>query len=234
MNLVFQRHDLDQLLQSLEELRGHCLAMEQSLKDEIDQVAPDYQPSARNLVHYLALRQHDVRELQRELSRLGLSSLGRLEGHTLAAIDAVIGALRKLRGGLHAPLQGEPPVGYEAGAQILERHCQELLGPTGKDSARIMVTMPSEAARRYALVRDLVAAVPAGFPVFTGSASTLLDALLAGACGGILAAASVVPEACIRLLELTREGRLDEARAIQSRLLPLARLLGGTYGVPAL
>jgi len=28
MNLVFQRHDLDQLLQSLEELRGHCLAME--------------------------------------------------------------------------------------------------------------------------------------------------------------------------------------------------------------
>ena len=158
MNLVFQRHDLEQLLQSLEELRGHCLAMEQSLKDEIDQVAPDYQRSARNLVHYLALRQHDVRELQRELSRLGLSSLGRLEGHTLAAIDAVIGALRKLRGGVHAPLQGEPPVGYEAGAQILERHCEELLGPTGKDSARIMVTMPSEAARCYALVRDLVAA----------------------------------------------------------------------------
>jgi len=28
MNLVFQGHDLDQLLQSLEELRGHCLAME--------------------------------------------------------------------------------------------------------------------------------------------------------------------------------------------------------------
>ena len=34
MRAVFQRHDLDQLLQSLEELRGHCLAMEQSLKDE--------------------------------------------------------------------------------------------------------------------------------------------------------------------------------------------------------
>jgi len=158
MNLVFQRHDLDQLLQSLEELRGYCLAMEQSLKEEIGQVAPDYQPSARNLAHYLALRQHDVRELQRELSRLGLSSLGRLEGHTLAAIDAVIGALRKLRGGVHAPLEGESPVGYEAGTQILERHSTELLGPTGKDSARIMVTMPSEAACRYALVRDLVAA----------------------------------------------------------------------------
>ena len=158
MNPVFQRHDLEHLLQSLEELRNHCLAMEASLKDEIEQVAPDYRPSARNLVHYLALRQHDVREVQRELSRLGLSSLGRLEGHTLAAIDAVIVALRKLRGGIHDPLEGEPPVDFEAGSQILARHAAELLGPTGQDSARIMVTMPSEAARRYALVRDLVAA----------------------------------------------------------------------------
>ena len=71
-----------------------CLAIEESLQDETAQVAPGYQPSARNLVHYLALRQHDVRELQRELSRLGLSSLGWLEGHTLAALDAVIVALR--------------------------------------------------------------------------------------------------------------------------------------------
>lgn len=158
MNTWFQSTHLEHLLQSLEELRSHCLAMEESLKEEIDQVAPDYRPSARNLVHYLALRQHDVRELQRELSRLGLSSLGRLEGHTLAAIDAVIVALRKLRGATHAPLEGESPVGYEAGSQILARHATELLGPTDRDSARIMVTMPSEAAHRYALVRDLVAA----------------------------------------------------------------------------
>ncbi|HKM67694.1 MAG TPA: pyruvate kinase [Candidatus Acidoferrum sp.] len=154
----FRSLKLDHLLQSLEELRGHCLAMEESLKEEIDQAAPAYRPSARNLVHYLALRQHDVREVQRELSRLGLSSLGRLEGHTLAAIDAVIVALRKLRGGTYPALPGDPPVGYEVGTEVLAHHATELLGPTGEDSARIMVTMPSEAAHRYALVRDLVAA----------------------------------------------------------------------------
>jgi 4-hydroxy-2-oxoglutarate aldolase len=33
---------------------------------------------------------------------------------------------------------------------------------------------------------------------------------------------------------LVREGRLDEARALQRTLLPLARSVGGVYGVPGL
>jgi len=158
MNPKSHRFPAEPLLQSLEELRAHCLATEESLKEDIGQVASAYQPSARNLAHYLALRQHDVRELQRELSRLGLSSLGRLEGHTLAAIDAVISALRKLNGEEPQALTGEPPIGFEAGNKILAQHAAALLGPVRNNAARIMVTTPSEAARRYALVRDMVAA----------------------------------------------------------------------------
>ena len=48
---------------------------------------------ARNLVHYLALRQHDLRPIQHELAARGLSSLGRAEAHVLATIDAVLGHL---------------------------------------------------------------------------------------------------------------------------------------------
>ena len=36
-------------------------------------------PSARNLVHYMALRRHDLRELQDQLAAVGLSSLGRAD-----------------------------------------------------------------------------------------------------------------------------------------------------------
>lgn len=158
MSPQFRRATLDSLIQSLQELRNDCLANEVSLQEEIDRVVPEYRASARNLVHYLALRQHDVRELQRELSCLGLSSLGRLEGHTLAAIDAVLVALHKLHGGPHAVQEGEPPVDNGSGIQMLAQHAEELLGPEGHDSARIMVTMPTEAADRYSLVRDLVAA----------------------------------------------------------------------------
>jgi hypothetical protein len=114
---LFRRATLDTLIQSLQELHNDCLADEVCLQEEIDGVAPEYRASARNLVHYLALRQHDVRELQRELSRLGLSSLGRLEGHTLAAIDAVLVAPHKLHGGLHAFQEGEPPVDNESGSK---------------------------------------------------------------------------------------------------------------------
>jgi len=154
----FRRANLESLICSLQELRQHCLATENSLQEEIQSVAPTYRLSARNLAHYLALRQNDLREIQGELARLGLSSLGRLEGHTLAAIDAVLVALQKLHGGTHEELTGEPPVDAESGGQALAQHVNELLGPSDHESTRIMVTMPTEAAHRYSLVRDLVAA----------------------------------------------------------------------------
>jgi dihydrodipicolinate synthase/N-acetylneuraminate lyase len=43
-----------------------------------------------------------------------------------------------------------------------------------------------------------------------------------------------VPDACVRLFDLTKSGRHDQARALQAQLVPLARLLGPTYGVPGL
>jgi dihydrodipicolinate synthase/N-acetylneuraminate lyase len=43
-----------------------------------------------------------------------------------------------------------------------------------------------------------------------------------------------LPDACVQLFDLARAGRHDEARALQRRLAPVARLLGPTYGVPGL
>jgi len=55
-----------------------------------------------------------------------------------------------------------------------------------------------------------------------------------GAAGGILALANALPEACVRLFELTKAGKHDEAIALQRELVPVARLLGATHGVPGL
>jgi 4-hydroxy-2-oxoglutarate aldolase len=81
---------------------------------------------------------------------------------------------------------------------------------------------------------DLVAVTPEDFDVLAGSPSTFHASLCVGATGGILALGLVAPEACVRLFELTRAGRQDEALALQQQLLPLAKLLGSTYGVPGL
>jgi len=83
-------------------------------------------------------------------------------------------------------------------------------------------------------IADLVSLTPAGFQVLAGSASTFYAALCVGAVGGILALGCAAPDACVRLLELARAGRHDEAVALQRELVPLARLLGPTHGVPGL
>jgi 4-hydroxy-tetrahydrodipicolinate synthase len=79
-----------------------------------------------------------------------------------------------------------------------------------------------------------VDATPARFSVIAGTAPTFFAALAVGAVGGILAAACVVPDVCIKLFELATDGRTAEARALQRRLTPLARMVTTTYGVPGL
>jgi len=65
-----------------------------------------------------------------------------------------------------------------------------------------------------------------GLRVYSGSAVVFLPALLFGAEGGVLAVANLVPRLASGILEAFRQGRVEEARRLQNRLDPLARLLG--------
>jgi 4-hydroxy-2-oxoglutarate aldolase len=91
-----------------------------------------------------------------------------------------------------------------------------------------------ESGNDAAILSDLVARTPPEFTVLAGSATTLFHALCAGCDGGVLALASLVPEACVEMRELVRANRIDEARALQQRLLPLARAIGAGFGVAGL
>ena len=83
-------------------------------------------------------------------------------------------------------------------------------------------------------ISELVAVTPSTFSVLAGSGSTFYSALCAGVSGGILALAALLPEPCVRLCQLAQRKQYDEARALQQRLLPVARLISSTYGVPGL
>ena len=109
-------------------------------------------------MHYLALRRHDIRQLQAELAALGLSSLGRTESHVISALSAVMSVLTRLAGieGIAQPEHATAP-SLGAGRKLLEKNTEALLGPPPEGrNVRIMVTMPPEAAADYELVRDLV------------------------------------------------------------------------------
>ncbi len=90
----------------------------------------------------------------------------------------------------------------------------------------------TDGAQMAALI-DLTPPPPA-FMVIAGSAPTFFTSLGLGARSAILAVAGVVPELCVSLYDAARAGRLEEARRLQARLTPLAKLVTTGYGVPGL
>jgi pyruvate kinase len=149
---------MNNLIQQLGSLRDDMIGVEQRHVSSAGNPHSNYIESQRNLLHYLALRNHDLRPLQRELAVLGLSSLGRMESHVLPSIDAVLLALHSLRGDTVKPPKPETQLrSFEAGSRLLELHNRDLLGPAPTTRAvRIMVTLPSEAQNDYTLIHSLM------------------------------------------------------------------------------
>jgi pyruvate kinase len=147
---------LEDLIGRLSAIRAEMAAMEGEFGPEIDYLHNAHRPSARNLLHYLALRRHDLRQLQANLASYGLSSLGRSESQVAANLDAVLNALCCMA---RRPVKDfeQDPSGFIKGKLLLENNTAALLGPAPQGrQVRIMVTMPTEAASEYALVRDLL------------------------------------------------------------------------------
>jgi len=117
---------------------------------------PRFGASALNLAHYLAFRRDDLRPLQRKLMPLGLSSLGRAEGHVLATLDAVTVALEALAGGERPKRAWSPsPFQFFRGERMLKRNTELLFGPQPAGRGRIMVTLDTQAADDPGFVVEL-------------------------------------------------------------------------------
>ena len=121
-------------------------------------IPPERLSSAENLLHYLALRSKDIRPLQDCLTHVGLSSLGRVEPHVMASINAVLHNLYLLSG--QQPVvsgSGDVYAAFDAGADCLEQNTAGLFGERPKKRrVHIIVTMPVEAADDYMMVHQLL------------------------------------------------------------------------------
>ncbi|MDT7746027.1 MAG: pyruvate kinase [Actinomycetota bacterium] len=148
---------LGAILEDVRELQDATTDGESSWAMEIAQVDRDNAPSAVNLAHYWAVRQHDLRGLQRRLAAFGLSSLGRCEPHVRASLDAITAAASALAGLPAGPAPDDRGNGFVEGSRCLRRRASELLGPehVGRRT-RVMVTLPPEAATDPELVQELV------------------------------------------------------------------------------
>jgi pyruvate kinase len=148
--------DIGALIEQLDTIMDQAEKLEARFTDSLARVHPDFYDSARNLVHYIALRQVDIRELQEQLNFLGLSSLGRVEKNVMSSISTVRNALGRIA--------NKKDYNFDEGRHNIEQsshrfraHIRDLLGTEmdGRD-ARIMVTLPEEAADDFQLVHDLI------------------------------------------------------------------------------
>ena len=156
-NPTWGDENIELLIKELSALRENVIAAPAVAQKYLDAVHPDFYDSAVNLLHYLALRRHDLRPLQCRLSELGLSSLGRAEAHVLTSLEKVLYLLHNLKHDAQTPAKKPTGLDFSQGQQLLKEHTDMLLGQnkSGRD-VRIMVTMPSEAADDYTLVHNLL------------------------------------------------------------------------------
>lgn len=143
--------------------RESLLAILRSLRQEIEQegkmiyeqwlpgmVRREFRTSALNLACYIALRRRNLSGLQATLLSYGLAPLAHSESRVLAALDASIAACA-------GAIPDSADKRFFYGQKILERRTNLLFGPLkARRRTRIMVTLSTDAAGDYPLIRDLV------------------------------------------------------------------------------
>ena len=144
------------LIAELKEIYQEILDLE-PLAEQISQtVHPDFRPSARNLIRYLALRNHDLRQLHDPLSDLGLSSLRSAEGYVLTNLYQVLQLLHLLVGQPWPQRKTPSIIGFEHSKSLIHKHSNLLFNrPSDFNTHEIMVTMPEEAAQDAELIANM-------------------------------------------------------------------------------
>lgn len=124
---------------------------------EPDTMRKEFRDAALNFAYYIALRRHDIRDLQSRLADWGLSSLGRLEGHVLQSLQMVLANLEILADEDDSSVDYPDTVGRNFAQAALTETTENFFGPSPENRyPSIMVTMPQESAEDYQLVEDLV------------------------------------------------------------------------------
>jgi pyruvate kinase len=148
-----------ELLRALRDLRQSIAAeaAQRCARWQPDIEQPSFAASASNLAQYLAFRHHDLRDLQREMMRHGLSSIGRLESRVAVTLRTVEAALEALLSGRSAAPDWPPSdEAFFHGEARLRENTRALLGGSSDDgTGRILVTLPSEAARDPAYMQEI-------------------------------------------------------------------------------
>ena len=149
---------LEGMIVLIDSILDEAKSIETNAAETLENIHPEYQKSAVNLLHYRALRSFDLRKLQKKLGNMGLSRLAKSQSHVMASLQTTRSILKALVE--NEPIQTIPEQDdFKYGNDALKSNAKQLLGYRKKSRrTRIMVTMPSSAADDYQLVHDILEA----------------------------------------------------------------------------
>lgn len=147
-----QDHRLEAIQPALLDLLKQMEETEHRFQHVLDGVHPDQRSNAVNLLHYMTLRNVDLRQLQDNLHIHGLSSLASSESHVRAQVHAVLNRLGVT-----------PATGVNASDDYFEANQKRIQQTTALFGARenpdipsIMVTFDTAMAEDVSLVKHLL------------------------------------------------------------------------------
>ena len=152
LSLSTMQSDLDYIKSQLSKLEQRMLKEVELRRELIQFLDHEQQDSARNLIHYLTLRNEEIRELQDLLHIYGLSSLASSEGHIhrqLQAISERLGQEYK---------EDEIDICTYSFSKLKIGEKSRLLFGQKKETyvPYLMVTFDSDFADDYAMIKNLL------------------------------------------------------------------------------
>jgi 4-hydroxy-2-oxoglutarate aldolase len=91
-----------------------------------------------------------------------------------------------------------------------------------------------ESSGNVNLLGQYINNVSEDFQVMVGTAGVLFGGLTIGCAGGVLALANVAPQKCVEIYDLVNQGKYEEAKKLQLKMIPPNNAVTAIYGVPGL
>lgn len=152
--MLFETEKLEEIRIQIDLILEKILEYENRYKTQIASVHPNYTESAKNLIHYLALRSFDNAVFQDKLSKIGLPNTSSSESsvlHNLLVYKTIINSL------LHNTTEETTNhLKKSESKHLLKKHANALFGEINKNRrTRILVTQPTIAAEDKEFAKNL-------------------------------------------------------------------------------
>ncbi|MGI9526443.1 MAG: pyruvate kinase [Weeksellaceae bacterium] len=142
---------VERLLKDLIALSDKIYSYQILHEDLLDGIEESRRVSMINLLNYIVLRRHDIRELQDILHEFGLSSFSGSEGHVSSQIVQVIRRLDPTYSPSHPPV-----CTFLEGRELLKRNTEKLFGKREEPIPHIMVTFDSSFLEEPDKIKNLL------------------------------------------------------------------------------